>query len=113
MIARLRNLPLKRIALGAASLGIIAATFAYFLPTIADYGDVWGVVKDLSWKWIAALFASAAINIVTFAPPWQVALPGLSFGRALMVTQASTARFLSPSAAPGAIGTVPQNPTLT
>jgi putative heme transporter len=91
VIARLRKLPLKRLALGAVSLGIIAATFAYFLPTIANYGEVWGVVKDLSWQWIAALLASTAINIVTFAPPWQVALPGLSFVRALMVTQASTA----------------------
>ena len=91
MIARLRKLPLKRLALGAASLAIIAATFAYFLPTIADYGAVWGVVKTLSWEWIAALLASTAINIATFAPPWQVALPGLSFMRALLVTQASTA----------------------
>jgi putative heme transporter len=82
---------LKRALLAAISLAIVVATFVYFLPTIANYGQVWGVVKDLSWEWIAALLVATAINLVTFAPPWQVALPGLSFVQALMVTQASTA----------------------
>jgi len=82
---------LKRGVLGAVALGIVVATFVYFLPTIANYGDVWGVVKDLSWEWIAALLVATAINLLTFAPPWMVALPGLSFVQALTVTQASTA----------------------
>jgi uncharacterized protein (TIRG00374 family) len=81
----------KRLLLGAASLLLIALTFAYFLPTIANYGQVWGVVKELSWPWIAALLGVTAINLLTFAPPWQVALPGLSFVQAFTVTQASTA----------------------
>lgn len=81
----------KRLLLGAVSLGLIAATFAYFLPTIADYGQVWGVVTQLSWPWIGALLGVTAINLVTFAPPWQVALPGLTFRQAFTVTQASTA----------------------
>jgi uncharacterized protein (TIRG00374 family) len=87
----LRKLGLKRLVLGAVSLAIIAATFVYFLPTIANYGAVWDVVKQLSWGWIAALLAATALNLATFAPPWQVALPGLSFVQALTVTQASTA----------------------
>jgi uncharacterized protein (TIRG00374 family) len=82
---------LKRLVLGAASAAIIVATFVYFLPTIANYGAVWGVVKDLSWGWIAALLGATAINLATFAPPWMVALPGLSFAQAMTVTQASTA----------------------
>ena len=81
----------KRLVLGGISVGIIAATFAYFLPTIANYADVWDVVTELSWEWIVALLAATAINLVTFAPPWQVALPGLSFRQALTLTQASTA----------------------
>jgi putative heme transporter len=88
----LKNKPwLKRALLGAISLAIIVATFVYFLPTIANYGQVWDVVKDLSWEWIAALLGATAINLVTFAPPWQAALPGLTFVQALTVTQASTA----------------------
>jgi uncharacterized protein (TIRG00374 family) len=91
MVELKRRLPLKRIALAAVSLGIVVATFVYFLPTIADYGQVWESVKDMSWPWIGALLGATALNIVTFAPPWQVALPGLSFVQALAVTQASTA----------------------
>jgi uncharacterized protein (TIRG00374 family) len=90
-VKRPSNALLKRLVLGALSVGIIVATFVYFLPTIANYGEVWGVVKDLSWGWIAALLGATAVNLVTFAPPWMVALPGLSFAQAMTVTQASTA----------------------
>ena len=82
---------LKRGALLAVSVGVIVATFAYFLPSIANYTDVWRVVKDLSWQWIVALIVVTAINLATFAPPWMVALPGLGFVRAMEMTQASTA----------------------
>src|SRR5881397_3255545 len=58
---------------------------------IANYGDVWGVVKELSWPKILALLAVTALNIVTFAPPWMVALPGLRFVPALTMTQSSAA----------------------
>jgi uncharacterized protein (TIRG00374 family) len=82
---------LKRIGLAAASLAIVAATFFYFLPTIANYGDVWDVVKQLSWAEIAALLGATVINLATFGPPWMVALPGLGYLQAQTVTQASTA----------------------
>jgi uncharacterized protein (TIRG00374 family) len=82
---------LRRIAVIGVSAGIVVATFVYFLPTIASYRDVWGVVKDLSWPWVAALLGATAVNLVTFAPPWMVALPGLTFWRAMQMTQASTA----------------------
>ena len=36
----------KRVMLGVAGAVLIVATFAYFLPKIADYRDVWGVVKE-------------------------------------------------------------------
>ena len=82
---------LQRIALGALSVGVIAATFLYFLPTVANYRDVWDVVQELSWGWIAVLAGAAVLNVATFAPPWMVALPGLSFVQATVVTQVSTA----------------------
>jgi uncharacterized membrane protein YbhN (UPF0104 family) len=86
-----RRFPAKRILLAAVGVVVIVATFAYFLPTIADYRDVWGLVKGLSWRWIVALLAAAAANVATFAPPWMVLLPGLRFWPALMTTQAATA----------------------
>ena len=88
---RNRRRLIKRGAAIAVSAAIIIATFAFFLPSIANYADVWKVVKDLSWAWIAALILMTAINLCTFAPPWMVALPGLSFIRAMELTQASTA----------------------
>jgi putative heme transporter len=86
-----RRRSVQRIALGALSVGVIAATFLYFLPTVADYRDVWAVVQDLSWAWVAVLAGAAVLNVATFAPPWMVALPGLSFVQAIVVTQVSTA----------------------
>jgi uncharacterized protein (TIRG00374 family) len=81
----------RRVVLGALGLGIVVATFVYVLPTVADYADVWSVVQELSWQWAVALLCATVVNLVTFAPPWQIALPGLRFIRAMELTQASTA----------------------
>jgi uncharacterized membrane protein YbhN (UPF0104 family) len=81
----------RSIVLGGIALAFVVATFVFFLPRIADYRDVWAVITTLTWPWIVALVAATALNICTFAPPWMVALPGLRFWPALMVTQASTA----------------------
>ena len=81
----------QRGALGAVGVAIAVSTFVFFLPKIANYSEVWDVVKELSWPWAIALLAAVLLNLATFAPPWQVALPGLSFIRAMELTQASTA----------------------
>ncbi len=86
-----KRITFTRLAIGGFGLAIIVATFVFVLPKVADYRDVWDVVKDVSWPWIAALAAATALNLVTFAPPWMAALPGLRFRPALMMTQASTA----------------------
>jgi len=88
---------------GAIALAIVGLTFAFVLPRIAGYRDVWHVVTTLSWLSILALVGATVLNIVTFAPPWMICLPGLGFRRALVVTQASTATtYVAPGgAAPG------------
>jgi uncharacterized membrane protein YbhN (UPF0104 family) len=48
-------------------------------------------VQDLSWPWVLALLGVTALNILTFAPPWMAALPGLRFRDALALTQIATA----------------------
>ena len=82
---------IKRGVMISLSVGVIVATFAFFLPSIANYADVWQVVKGLSWTWVVALVVATCINLATFAPPWMIALPGLGFIRAMELTQASTA----------------------
>src|SRR4029079_3147974 len=69
----------------------IAGVFAFALPKIANYGDVWGVVKGPSWEAICALLGAVLLNTATYGPPWMAALPGLSYVRATRVTLASTA----------------------
>jgi putative heme transporter len=92
----------KRIILAAASIALVAATFFFLLPKIADYEDVWDVVRDLSWQWIVVLLFATAINLATFAPPWMAALPGLGFVQALELTQASTAVSIAVPGGPAA-----------
>ena len=81
----------RRIALTLIGALFAVATFAYFLPEIADYRDVWGVLEDLTWPAILSLVGATILNLVTFAPPWQVVLPRLSFRDALALSQISTA----------------------
>jgi uncharacterized protein (TIRG00374 family) len=81
----------KRVAWGGVAVAVVVATFAFVLPRIADYRQVWAVVKTMSWSDIAILLGATALNLATFAPPWMAALPRLRFRQAFVVTQASTA----------------------
>jgi uncharacterized protein (TIRG00374 family) len=75
----------------ALTVSVAAVAFVFVLPGIAGYGTVWGVLKRLTWPWVVGLLIATVVNILTFAPPWMVALPGLGFMKALSMTQASTA----------------------
>jgi uncharacterized membrane protein YbhN (UPF0104 family) len=81
----------KRIAATVVSIAAIAVVFAFALPTISNYREIWGVVKGLSWPWIATLLVVSSFDIATYGPPWVAALPGLSYLHATRVTLTSTA----------------------
>jgi uncharacterized protein (TIRG00374 family) len=84
----------------ALAVGLVVAVFAFVLPRIADYGDVWGVLQGLSGADVAVIAGATVLNVVTFAPPWMAALPGLGLRQALVLTQASTAlSIVSPAGA--------------
>ena len=91
----------RRRLLGSAfAIAVIAAVFVFFLPRIADYREVWDVLRDISWQDAAILAAATVLNLVTFAPPWMAALPGLGFRQAFALSQASTAlSIVSPAGA--------------
>jgi uncharacterized protein (TIRG00374 family) len=80
-----------RIIGGVASVLIIGGVFAFALPRIANYSDVWDVVKTLSWEWLVVLGLATVLNLATYAPPLVAALPGLSYFRAARATLASSA----------------------
>ncbi|MEP7225462.1 MAG: lysylphosphatidylglycerol synthase transmembrane domain-containing protein [Actinomycetota bacterium] len=81
----------KRMLGGVATAVIVGAVFVFVLPRIADYRDVWEVIKGLSWQDGLLLLGATVLNIATFPPSWMAALPGLGFRQALVMTQASTA----------------------
>jgi uncharacterized membrane protein YbhN (UPF0104 family) len=74
-------------------VGVVFAVAAYvfLLPKIASYRQVWNIINAATWQDAVVLASATVLNIVTFAPQWTAALPGLDFKRALYVTQASTA----------------------
>lgn len=76
---------------GGVGIAVIVGTFVFILPKVADYRDVWAVVKELSWSQVGLLLGATALNLATYAPPLQAALPGLGFRQAFVLTQASTA----------------------
>jgi uncharacterized membrane protein YbhN (UPF0104 family) len=76
---------------GGLGIAVIVATFVFVLPKVADYRSVWAVVKDLSWSQVGLLVGATVLNLATYAPPWQAALPGIRFRQAFVLTQASTA----------------------
>jgi uncharacterized membrane protein YbhN (UPF0104 family) len=80
--------PVVRLAL---SLGVVVAVFAGVLPKMADYADAWSRVRDLTTTGTVAIAAVAAVNLLSYAPLWMAALPGLTLWRAVMVDSASTA----------------------
>jgi uncharacterized membrane protein YbhN (UPF0104 family) len=86
-----RRFSWKRLAGGGVGLAVIIGTFVFILPRVANYRDVWDVVKELSWSQIGLLLGATALNLATYAPPYQAALPGLHFRQAFVLTQASTA----------------------
>jgi uncharacterized protein (TIRG00374 family) len=82
---------LKKNAMQLIAVVLVVGVFGFVLPRVADYGEVWRVVQDLSPRDVAVLAGTAVLNVVTFAPPWMAALPGLSFFHALVMSQAATA----------------------
>jgi uncharacterized protein (TIRG00374 family) len=90
-VPRRRSLTKGRLLGGAAAVAVVVAVFVFVLPRIADYRDVWGVIQGLGWQEGLVLAGATALNVVTFAPPWMAALPGLGFRQAMAMTQASTA----------------------
>jgi uncharacterized protein (TIRG00374 family) len=82
--------PTRRIIQGALSLVLIVAIFWFLLKGIA-FGQVWAAIRALSWLEVATLAAVAGWNLCTYAFVWMSVTPGLSFGRAMVMTQATTA----------------------
>jgi uncharacterized protein (TIRG00374 family) len=74
----------------AISLVLIAAIFYYLLRDIS-LSDVWAAITAMTWGELAILAVVAVWNLVTYVFVWMTVTPGLSAGRAMIMTQATTA----------------------
>ena len=72
------------------SLALVVAIFYYLLRGI-DLRLVWAEIRAMSWTEDAILALIAGWNLATYAFVWMSVTPGLSFGRAMIMTQSATA----------------------
>ena len=73
LVGRARRSPaVRRGAAAVVALALIAATFVFVLPAVADYDAVWATIRTLSWPWLTALGLVALAAVAAVAPPWQV-----------------------------------------
>jgi putative heme transporter len=87
----IRRRMLRHAAGALLGIVIVVATFAFILPRIADYSQVWGQITALGWPEILALGAATLVSLLAYAPPMMASLPHLRFRQAFVVTQASAA----------------------
>ena len=87
---RARHSPTRRIVTGVLSLVLVVAIF-YFLFKQIDFAEVWAEIRAMTWLELATLLLLATWNLASYAFVWMTVLPGLSFGRAMVMTQSTTA----------------------
>jgi uncharacterized protein (TIRG00374 family) len=80
----------KMVARITLALALIVVIFWYLLRDIS-LADVWAAIAAMTWIELVGLAAIAAWNLVTYAFVWMTVTPGLRFGRAMVMTQATTA----------------------
>jgi uncharacterized membrane protein YbhN (UPF0104 family) len=81
----------KRILQAIASAVLVVGIFAFALPQVADYGEVWSEIEAMTWIEISTLGLVALWNLVTYWFVLTAVLPGLSYPQAAVANQASTA----------------------
>ena len=72
------------------SVVIVVGIFVVAIPRFADYSEVWTTTTQLTPIELWSLVAATAFNLCSYWLANMAALPGLSFGRAAIVTQTTT-----------------------
>jgi putative heme transporter len=85
-----RSSPAKMAARIVLALALIVLIFWYLLRDIS-LADVWAAITAMTPIELAGLAVIAGWNLVTYAFVWMTVTPGLTFGRAMVMTQATTA----------------------
>jgi putative heme transporter len=75
---------------GVLSLVLVVAIF-YFLRRRIEPAQTWAAITAMTWLELTTLGLLAVWNLCTYAFVWMAVTPGLSFWRAMVMTQATTA----------------------
>jgi putative heme transporter len=75
---------------GLLSLVLVVA-ITYYLRRKIDPAESWAAITAMTWLELATLGLLAIWNLCTYAFVWMAVTPGLGFGRAMVMTQATTA----------------------
>ncbi|MCP3977099.1 MAG: flippase-like domain-containing protein [bacterium] len=81
----------KRALQGLISLLVVVGIFVGVMPRIANYGDVWDTIRNMTRLEIGSLVVVGIWNLATYWFVLVAALPGLRLREAAVVNQASTA----------------------
>lgn len=80
----------KKILGVVASLVIVVGIFAFAIPKVADYHDVWAAMQTMTPLELGSLFAATVFNLFTYWWANMAALPGLRLWPASVLTQTTT-----------------------
>lgn len=81
----------RRIVRNVLSLAVVVVVFVGVIPQVADLGEVWRTIQDMTLLENTTLLVAAAWNILTYQFVMMAALPGLRLSDAFITGQLSTA----------------------
>src|SRR4029453_907415 len=82
MNAPTRKRPVWRVVQVLLAVAVVAISFLYAIPKIANYSEVWTEIKGMTWIELLFLFAATALNLVTYwwGKKWLIRNPGFGQG---------------------------------
>ena len=85
-----RRRPVWRVVQILLAVAVVAISFLYAIPKIANYSEVWTEIRDMTWLELLFLFAATALNLVTYWWANMVSIPNLGLWQAAVNNQTST-----------------------
>lgn len=81
----------KRMIQGLLALVVVVAAFAFGLPKIADFSEVWAELKNMTTIELGSILAISLWNIATYWFVVLASLPGSNIWQVIKVVSTSTA----------------------
>ena len=85
-----RTSPVWRFVQILLAIAVVAISFLYAIPKIANYSEVWTEITDMTPLELMFLIAATALNLVTYWWANMVSIPNLGLWQAAVNNQTST-----------------------